>query len=215
MHSPESIGYPIPAEVERQLLINTQHFLRECLEGRAPDAYLTHQWEEFYRVYAAFLKQLAVRYRLDTQETEDLLQEVWLQVYRHLPELNGPQRPLSLRAWLFTLIKRRALNFLRSRHRRPQRLSPEQARAIVASARRGSAEADRELLHAVLDEMKAELSVDQHHLLMLRLIEGWTPGRIAQELKLTAGQFRDRQKYLLRKLRRRLAVYEGRSLQPS
>jgi RNA polymerase sigma-70 factor, ECF subfamily len=45
---------------------------------------------------------------------EDVQQEVWLAVYRHLPSLSNPR---AFRTWLFQTTRHRAVDFLRSKKR--------------------------------------------------------------------------------------------------
>lgn len=201
-------------EIEQALLANAKEFLRQRLEGHAPDALLTQQWEEFHRVYSAFLHQMATRFGLDAQETEDLIQAVWLEVCLHLPEVNSPSRPSGLRAWLFTLIRNQALKFLRWKQRHPvqllQNLDANELIGLTAGPADQADEAcDRELLDVLLTEMQKEVPAEHYRLLILRLVEGRSAAEAAQALGLSAAQFKERQKYLFRTLRGKVALYQG------
>lgn len=204
--------------IEGNMLANAKELLRQSLERHAPDAFLTHAWEDFFRVHTAFLRQVALHFRLDAQETEDLVQEVWLAVYKRLPELGSPNHLSGLRAWLFVLVRNKAFKFLHRKARRPLQLVDNERLQEAVDPRRSVAEtweeaSDRDMLQVLLAEMKAEISAENHRLLQLRLVEGRTLAEAAQELGTPVRRLRDRQKRLFRKLRGKVAVYHGRALE--
>ncbi len=62
---------------------------------------------------------LIYHYVGEYHETEDVLQQVWLQLYLSLATL----RPnAQIKPWLFTVARNRSLDFLRHKHRLSQRL---------------------------------------------------------------------------------------------
>jgi RNA polymerase sigma factor (sigma-70 family) len=203
----------VEAEAERRLIANAKEFLKQCFEGRAPDAFLTHEWETFYRVYSRFVRRLAAKYRLDTHEREDLVQEVWRRVHRHLPEVNSPDQPSGLRAWLFTLVRNTALTLIRWKLRHPVRLFPNLSvpidRESTGGAKMWEQSCDTELLEIVIAESKKELSVENHRLLTMRLLHGCSLSEAAAGLNLSKQQVKARQKRLFRRIRGQLALYRG------
>src|SRR5262245_5602436 len=144
---------------ERVLVTNTCAFLKHRLRKVAPDAVLTHAWEGFYRTYTNVLRRMAARLRLDAEDSEDVVPEVWLQVIVHLAEFEWQPHGSGLRGWLFTLVRNKALNLIRQKVRHPVRLAGDMKMQEVAVRGQGSAEEwetrwDRELMHSLLAELR-------------------------------------------------------------
>ena len=72
-------------------------------------------FELLYREHSPRLFALARRMTGSPQESEDLLQEIFLQVHRKLDSYRGDS---ALGTWLYRLAIRQCLDFLRSRHGR-------------------------------------------------------------------------------------------------
>ena len=72
-------------------------------------------FEAIYREHAPRLYALARRMTGSEAESEDLLQEIFLQVHRKLDSYRGDA---ALGTWLYRLAIRQCLDFIRSRHGR-------------------------------------------------------------------------------------------------
>jgi RNA polymerase sigma-70 factor (ECF subfamily) len=72
-------------------------------------------FEELYRQHSAKLFNLAWRMCGTRADAEDLLQEIFLQAYRKLPEFRGDS---SVGTWLYRLAMNRCLDHLKSRQTR-------------------------------------------------------------------------------------------------
>ncbi|MDW7982805.1 MAG: sigma-70 family RNA polymerase sigma factor [Thermomicrobium sp.] len=64
--------------------------------------------------YRPFTRRIALRLLGDAHEAEDVCQEVFLRLFRHPPQLEGPN---ALRLWFARVTTNTALNALRSRRR--------------------------------------------------------------------------------------------------
>src|SRR5260370_34324062 len=115
---PLAQGQDVP---EKVLVKNVSAFLKRRLQRHAPDAELTRAWDCFYQTYTNILRRMAGEFHLDEGEGEDLVQEVWAQVIVHLSEFNWRGHDGSLRGWLYTLIRNKALNVIRQKARHPVR----------------------------------------------------------------------------------------------
>lgn len=137
-----------------------------------------------------------------SDHAEDLLQETWLQALR-----TAPREVLrSARAWLGTLMRRRAQNHQRSERSRGDRLSritnaKEQPSAGLLLERE---EIRRELVDAVL-----ELPEQAREVLVLRYFEELSPSLIAQRLNLSPSTVRSRLQRASAELREGLKVSQG------
>jgi RNA polymerase sigma factor (sigma-70 family) len=161
---------------EKVLVNNACAFLKQRLQKVAPDAVLTHAWDGFYRSYADILRRMASRFHLDAGESEDLIQEVWLQVIVHLSKFEWQPDGSGLGGWLYTLIRNKALNLIRHKARHPVRLAGAMEMHEVADRGPGPSEEwearwNRELLHSLLAGLRKRVSSVNHRLLILRWIE--------------------------------------------
>ena len=146
---------------------------------------------EFYDLYAGLVNGLAVRILRDAAEAEDLVQEVFIQVWRQAARYD-PGRG-SPEAWLCTIARSRALDRLRRRAAR--REEPGDPPPMSASERPRPEE-----VLAVRKALRA-LSRDQRAALELAYYEGLTQTEIADRLGQPLGTVKTRMRTALMRLR--------------
>ncbi|WP_240941786.1 sigma-70 family RNA polymerase sigma factor [Paenibacillus sp. HB172176] len=76
------------------------------------------QYRTFVQAYAPYIYQTVYAVLRSPQDAEDMTQEVLLQIYRALPEyrMNG------LKTWITRIAVNKAIDFKRSKARRPEQL---------------------------------------------------------------------------------------------
>jgi RNA polymerase sigma-70 factor (ECF subfamily) len=120
-------------------------------------------------------------------EADDVLQEVWLDVFRSIARLKYPG---AFRAWLYQVARARALKVFRKRRLSFQSLEENQ---IVDEEREtetfGAEEIER--IHAALDKLPAM----QREVLVLRYIEDMSYDEIAAVVDCQVGTVRSRLHY--------------------
>lgn len=152
------------------------------------------RFEEIVRAHGAKVQGL-VR-RMVGNEADDLVQEVFLQVYRSLPRFRGDAQ---VSTWLYRIATNRCLDHLRRERRREKRLVPlDEAgpRAVLdAAAARGlSPEAGveaRDLAGEVRRCLEA-LPLDLRTVVVLRDLQGLEYREIAVILGLPLGTVQSR-----------------------
>ena len=108
-----------PEEVEhRELVENSQEFLRAAMAEQMPDALLTAAWDEFYRVYDVLIRRFAVARGVRGADVDDCVQDVWSEIAKRLVGFQITSEA-GLRSWLFALVRSRATDMFRRRTRRP------------------------------------------------------------------------------------------------
>jgi RNA polymerase sigma-70 factor, ECF subfamily len=95
--------------VSRPAIVNDVELVALCQAGDV-DAF-----EALYRQHSARIYSLACRMAGSPQEGEDLLQEIFLQVYKKLGSFRGDA---ALGTWLYRLALNHCLDFVRSRQAR-------------------------------------------------------------------------------------------------
>jgi RNA polymerase sigma-70 factor (ECF subfamily) len=150
-------------------------------------------FEELVELYQPRLRYFLARMIGADQAADDLLQEVWLDVYRGVARLAEPG---AFPAWLYRIARHRALGELRKRRQ------PLASLEGIDLAEQGegddfSAE-DAERVHAAL----GQLAPEHREVLLLRFFEGMAYEDIARVIGCHVGTVRSRLHYAKRALRR-------------
>ena len=153
---------------------------------------------ELYDRYRVILFGLLIRILTSREEAEDVLQEVFLQVWRRAGDFDEKRgRPFT---WLVTLARSRGIDRLRS-------LAAKE-RVALARAREPSEEVSDAVADAFASEQRtlvttalAQLPEEQKRPLTLAYFEGLTQSEIAAKLGAPLGTIKTRMRTGLMKLR--------------
>jgi len=155
-----------------------------------------------YDRYRLTLFGLLMRILNSREEAEDVLQEVFLQVWRRAADFDERRgRPFT---WLVTLTRSRAIDRLRQLNSRERLVSSETevvAFSLLDPAQDAFRSEQRELVAGAL----AELSEEQRHTLTLAYFEGLTQSEIAARLSSPLGTVKTRMRSGMIKLRELLS----------
>lgn len=155
-----------------------------------------------YDRYRLILFGLTMRILNSRPEAEDVLQEVFLQVWRRASDFD-PQRGKPF-TWLVTLTRSRAIDRLRqlgARNRLAESASevlPEQSSDAVTDTLHAE---QREIVMSAL----AQLPEEQKRALLLAYYEGLTQSEIAEKLATPLGTIKTRMRTGMMKLRELLS----------
>lgn len=132
-------------------------------------------WRELYEGVAPQLTRY-LRAR-GVPEPDDVVGETFVKVVRYIEGFEGDEA--AFRTWVFTIGRNLVVDDLRKRSRRPVDVATDEQ--LLRAAPRGDAEDDamRDLATAHVEEVLANLSVDQRDVLLLRILGGLTIGEIA------------------------------------
>ena len=144
-----------------------------------------------YDRYRVILFGLILRILHSREEAEDVLQEVFWQVWRRASDFNSERgRPFT---WLVTLARSRAIDRLRSLNSR-ERAGAEAEREALANDKASDAVEDaiRSERREIVKRALSELSEDQRSVLLLAYFEGLTQTEIAARLNAPLGTVKTR-----------------------
>lgn len=151
-----------------------------------------------YDRYASILLGLLLRILHSRPEAEDVLQEVFLQVWRRAADFDEARGRAF--TWLVTLARSRAIDRLRaldSRTRAATAAAAEPSEQVSDASRDAFRAEQREIVRRAL----AQLSEEQRQTLLLAYEEGLTQTEIAARLRQPLGTVKTRTRAGLMKLR--------------
>jgi RNA polymerase sigma-70 factor (ECF subfamily) len=155
-------------------------------------------FEELVELYQPRLRYFLASMVGDEHAADDLLQEVWFDVFRGVARLADPG---AFAAWLYRIARHRALGELRKRRQPLSSLEGIDLAAEEPEEDDFSAE-DAQRVHAAL----GQLPLEHREVLLLRFFEGMSYEDIAAVTGCQLGTVRSRIHYAKRALRR---VMEG------
>jgi RNA polymerase sigma-70 factor (ECF subfamily) len=154
-----------------------------------------------YDRMATPLYSLALKMLGHDAEAQDLLQEVFLSVWKKADTFNATRG--SAFSWMVTQLRNRAIDRIRSRRRRGELMEIfgpdlEPAGSVVRSAAENFEAGERsQQVRAAL----GKLSDEQRHVLRLAFFEGMTQAEIAEKLDEPIGTIKARAHRALARLR--------------
>lgn len=202
----------------RELLENTQEYLRTCVAEKLPDALLVAAWDEFYRVYDVLIRRFVIARGLRGTDVDDCAQDVWLEIGRRLANFEITSEA-GLRSWLYTLVRSRATDMFRRRSRQPSALLGESlqkgfdppGREDDPSARSDQAWTDA-VVQTLILKLQADVSELNFEIFRLRSLEGVGVTETAEAVGVTSDQIRYRHHRTMKKLKVMATLYLGKEL---
>jgi RNA polymerase sigma-70 factor, ECF subfamily len=157
---------------------------------------------QLYDQYRSILFGLLMRILNNREEAEDVLQEVFLQVWRRAADFDENRgRPFT---WLVTLARSRGIDRLRSLASR-ERVAVAGAREASEATSDAASDAFKSEQRGLVTTALAQLPDEQKRPLMLAYFDGLTQSEIAARLGAPLGTVKTRMRTGLTKLREMLA----------
>lgn len=168
--------------------------------------------EAFYGQYGSTVLALLTRMLGSPAEAEEILQEVFVELWRRAPEYDGTRG--SVVAWVVTVARSRALDAIRSRRRRhgDRQLQLSDRHVLGTASGRPDVLASNTRWHQALRQAFQRLDPDQRAVLELSYFVGKSHGQIAETLNLPVGTVKSRILAGMRELRAVLPIIH-RSMQ--
>ena len=165
-----------------------------------------------YDSYAHILLGLMLRILRSRPEAEDVLQEVFLQVWQRAHSFDAARGRAF--TWLVTLARSRAIDRLRSvgSRERAAKASAEDAPPESEPAEWADAAAVRAERAEAVQAALAELPEEQRQVLVLAYLEGMSQSEIAASKNQPLGTVKTRTRSALRKLSESLRVRFGQGV---
>ena len=157
------------------MLNRAQSRLEDAPSDPAPEAALKARLAELYREHFDFVRRSLRRLGVRDSAVDDALQDVFLVVYRRLPEFQGST---GHRAWLFAI----ALRVARESRRRDARLWLEEpVTAVAVTAHPDESAALRQRVQ-LLDTLLGALNDEQREVFVMAEVAGFSAPEIAEAI---------------------------------
>lgn len=161
-----------------------------------------------YDQYRVILFGLLMRILNSREEAEDVLQEVFLQVWKRAGDFDENRgKPFT---WLVTLTRSRAIDRIRLLGAR-QRLAANSSSDQPEEASDALKDTFRSEQKEIVRQALAELPEEQRRTLLLAYFEGLTQTEIAARLNAPLGTVKTRMRTAMTRLRERLGSQTGYS----
>lgn len=158
---------------------------------------------QLYDRYRLILFGVLVRILSNREEAEDVLQEVFLQVWRRAADFDENRgRPFT---WLVTLARSRGIDRLRSLASRERAAVASVSDASEEDVSDAASDAIRSEQRGVVNTALSQLPEEQKRPLMLAYFDGLTQSEIATQLGAPLGTVKTRMRSGMAKLRELLA----------
>jgi RNA polymerase sigma-70 factor (ECF subfamily) len=170
-------------------------------------------FESVYHENLRFVWRAARRLGIDSGDTDDVVQEVFVVAYRRLAEFEGRAQ---VKTWLFKILTRVVHHHFRARKRKPghcpadslkdlDRLRDQQARGPVEAAERADSV-------RILDSLLARMDSDKREVFVLSEIEQLSAVEIADVLAINVNTVYSRMRAARQEFERALAHFQTREL---
>jgi RNA polymerase sigma-70 factor (ECF subfamily) len=152
---------------------------------------------ELYDRYIGLVFPVAMRILGNQAEAEDVMQDVWLQVWRNASSYDATRGAVG--AWLLTITRSRALDAVRSRSarsRREEQVRSETPAAVVPSTSAESS-SSRDAVSRAFEQL------EPHHRTVLEMAywQGLSQREIAEKMQQPLGTVKSWTRQALRDLR--------------
>ena len=178
---------PLPTDTILRATRGSTQAFREVVEWLQPFAY-----------------SVAYRFTGDADDAEDIVQEAFVRLWRHLPDYK-PE--IKLTTWLYRIVVNLCFDFLKSRHRRQQknRVGLADGHGIADQGTPEKALQQRELLEAIHRACET-LPPRQRAVFILRDLEGLSVQEACDALSMDPGTLKSNLFYARRQMGEKLRI---------
>lgn len=152
-----------------------------------------------------FVYAVAFRFVNDTQDAEDITQEVFVRLWKNL---HTYKQEVKLTTWLYKIITNRCLDFLKSRHgrQRKNKVDVEKQYGLTTHSTPEKEFQQAELMVAITQAAE-ELTPKQKAVFILRDLEGLSQEEVSEALSMSTGNVKSNLFYARQKMTEKLKAY--------
>jgi RNA polymerase sigma-70 factor (ECF subfamily) len=155
--------------------------------------------------YQGFVYAVAFRFVNDSQDAEDLTQEVFVRLWKNL---HTYKQEMKLTTWLYKIVTNRCLDFLKSRYGRERKNKVDIDRSnFVSDYSTPEKEFQQQELARIIQTAADELTPKQKAVFILRDLEGLSPEEVSESLSMSPGNVKSNLFYARKRMTEKLKGY--------
>jgi RNA polymerase sigma factor (sigma-70 family) len=207
--SQESLGSSVAdRDDEPELVRQVQSYLQEEQQSRAANARLSRSWNHFFMIFNEVIRRFARTQQLAVADGDDLVQEVWLQVIRSMPDFVCAKSRPGLRTWLYQVVQNKIKDAVRHKARHPTQnldrvlaeghepADPSQDPAKLFQRHETAA-----MVGVALEQIRGQVHQTNMRVIELHWIHGRSLAEVGEILGLTANEIQCRQYRMFARMR--------------
>lgn len=179
------------------VLSGTCDYLTALHHGDITADQVDETWDLFYESHRSLIQHMVWRHRLPPEAAEDCIQEVWLEVVKHLPRLKR-RRTASFIAWLASVVRSKVARY---RRRESVRATLPLEETAVSRPEPDTHSVTSEEIEAAFSWLREQTTPVNYRIVLMRFLDGRSVADVAAELKMSNEQIRYRQYRTAKKLR--------------
>lgn len=179
---------PINPEIIQQAVRGSQQAFRVIVEANQ-----------------GFVYAVAFRFVNDSQEAEDITQEVFVRLWKNL---HTYKQEVKLTTWLYKIVTNRCLDLLKSRHGRQRKNQVDVDNThFVQDRSTPEKEFQQQELSKIIHAAADELTTKQKAVFILRDLEGLSQEEVSEALSMSTGNVKSNLFYARKKMAEKLKAY--------
>lgn len=167
----------------------------------------THAFRLLVEKYQKFAFNLAIRFTGDRSDAEDILQEVFVSVWKNLPAY---RTEVKFTTWLYKITTNRCLDFLKSRQKQQARVTDSwDHHAQVTDTRSADRVLEGSEFVSLVAKMSDTLTPKQRAVFILRDLEELPVQEVSDILSMSAGNVKSNLYYARIRMGELIKKYYG------
>jgi RNA polymerase sigma-70 factor (ECF subfamily) len=152
-----------------------------------------------------FVYAVAFRFVNDSQDAEDITQEVFVRLWKNL---HTYKQEVKLTTWLYKIVTNRCLDFLKSRHGRQRKNKVDIDRShFIQDYSTPEKEFQQQELSRIIHAAADELTPKQKAVFILRDLEGLSQEEVSETLSMSTGNVKSNLFYARQKMTEKLKAF--------
>ena len=158
----------------------------------------THSWSEFYDLYCKLVYSVALKAGLSPTDSEDVVQETFLKVSKHIKKFDYDRRRGRFRNWLCLIAKQQVANHYRKTKNLPElpcfwNEDPDKPFNEIPDPTNQWDEIWEEehrnhTLHLALTRLKEKVNPKPYQIFLAHCIKGMSVAEVAQLMEVSANE---------------------------
>ena len=174
-------------------------------------------WQRLVHLYSPLVYRLCRRSQLQQDDAQDIAQEVFRAIHRRVVDFKKQGKRHSFRGWLWTITRNKIRDLARARAGREKAVGGTQIQWRLGAVPDVNDELvndeshwvptqddKHQLLHGVLDVIRAEFADNTFQAFWRSAVKGHTSAEIAEDLDMTKSAVRQAKYRILRRLRQEM-----------